>query len=274
MIAVKSLWAGYNPRNPVIRDVSFTVEAGEILAVIGPNGAGKTTLLRCLAGFIKPLRGEVLVAGMDPSRASSRALAKVVGYVTPDVKAPPLLTVLEFVMLGRLVPRGSWRVDVEDIEISYEALTLLGIEHLAEKRLDELSTGQRQLVFLAQALAKKPRVLLLDEPTASLDLRRQHDVMKLVHDLTKEQRISTVIATHDLNLAIDYSDKILILNRGEVEAYGRPEEALTPQLIEDVYGVEAKLIRIDGVLRIVTLVRRVHRNRSEESAVLERKHVE
>ncbi|HIP64973.1 MAG TPA: ABC transporter ATP-binding protein [Pyrodictium sp.] len=256
MIVVERLWAGYKPGKPVVKDVSFRVGVGEILAIVGPNGAGKSTILRCLAGFIKPLKGRILVAGLDPSKTPAKTLAKIIGYVAPDVKAPPLLTVLEFVMLGRLAPRGSWKVDSEDIEVSYETLALLGIEHLAEKRLDELSTGQRQLVLLAQALAKKPRILLLDEPTASLDLKRQHDTMQLIYDLTKEQGISTVVVHHDLNLAIDYSDKVLVLNNGKVKAYGAPEEVLSSKLVQEVYGVEAKLVVVDGLLRIITLTNR------------------
>lgn len=208
---VVDLVAGY--KRPVLKGINFEVCEGEVFAVAGPNASGKSTLLKSIAGVLKPFSGRIEFRG-EPLKPEQTA------YVPAEERPRISLSVLEYVALGRSASRLGWRVRREDLERAYESLDALGIAHLAEKSLKELSTGQRQLVTVAQALAKGPKVLLLDEPTSALDLKYQIVTMRAVREYAKKSGAVALLVHHDLNLASEFSDKIGIMKNGRLLSWG------------------------------------------------------
>ncbi|HEX2555741.1 MAG TPA: ABC transporter ATP-binding protein [Microvirga sp.] len=208
---------------------------GEVVAVIGPNGAGKSTLFRRIAGLLGG-PGAVRVNGSE-ERPARRPC-----YLPQDTAVAAVLTVYESVLLARKQERrGAWAVEDADLAIVDAALDDLGIEDLAFRNLAELSGGQRQLVSIAQMLVREPQILLLDEPTSALDLHRQIEVLTLVRRLAQERNICVLLAVHDLNQALRVADRVLVIAGGRLVAVGAPEAVITPALLEDVYGVRARV---------------------------------
>ncbi len=208
---------------------------GEVVAVIGPNGAGKSTLFRRIAGLLQG-PGEVVVNGRAgrPERPPC--------YLPQDTAVAAVLTVYESVLLARKQDRqGGWAVDDADLEIVDDALDDLGIEDLAFRNLAELSGGQRQLVSIAQTLVREPQILLMDEPTSALDLHRQVEVLALVRRLAQERNICVLLAVHDLNQALRVADRVMVIAGGRLVAAGAPLEVITPDLLEEVYGVRTRV---------------------------------
>jgi len=251
VLRVKNLYVGYR-RGPVVKNISFTVQRGEVCALIGPNGSGKTTLLRSLAGILRPLSGSILIDERNVNFMRDLA-TKLVSYLPQNIEGAPRIAALEYVLLGIAISKGLWRVGEEDVDVAYGALAMLGIEDLATKNVNELSSGQRRLVDIAQAIAKKPRILLLDEPTSSLDVKNSLEVLGTIKVLTKMENLITVISMHDLNQVLEFADKCIVLNGGELVAFGGCDEVLTPQLIEMVYGVSAERVNVNGHTRLVIL---------------------
>mgnify|MGYP001772599780 CR=1 FL=1 len=226
----------------VLKNVVFEIEPGLVTAIIGPNGAGKTTLLRTIAGVLKPKRGVVYLDGKRLDELHGNGLAKTIGYMPQihDIKMP--MTVFEIVALGRK-PYTKWSLSKRDLEVIWWSMNITGVEHLAYRRIDEVSGGERQRVMLARVLAQEPRILLLDEPVSNLDPRYQIEVLNLVKELTKKLHLTTVITLHDLNHVIRYADKAVMLYQGTVYAIGDVEQVLTPENICKVYGVDAEIIK-------------------------------
>lgn len=246
-LKVEGLEFAYNGA-PVLKDVTLNLKDGEILGIIGPNASGKTTLLECINRTLEPQVGCTLINGEETKNMRKKEIAKKIGYVPQIIEGGFPTTVFNMILMGRK-PRSGWRPSSKDLEIASGIMGTLGIEDIAMKDVDKISGGQRQKVLIARALAQDPEVLLLDEPTSSLDLRHQLEVLNIVKKQT-ENGISVVMAMHDLNLAARYSDKIVMLNEGEIFAAGR-EEVLTPENIELVYGVKVSIENKDGYLRIV-----------------------
>ena len=246
--------------NQVLRDVSLCC-APDQTAVIGPNAAGKTTFLKCLAGLLRP-KGAVLIEGRPREKWEKSALGEILSYLPQQSDGRALLTVLEAVLLGRL-SRLSWRVADRDLELVLSVLTELGLEKLATKPLSELSGGQQQMVSIAQALVKQPKILLMDEPTNNLDLHHQLEVFEHLARITRQRGLTSIVALHDLNFAARFANQIMVLHQGEVFAVGTPEEVLTESMLLQVYGVEAKVLRDDeGVPQIIPI--RAARNGSRD----------
>lgn len=241
MISLSGVHFSYNGVQ-VIRDVSHKFEKGSFTAVMGPNGSGKTTLIRLMNGMLKPGKGRVNVIGRSTADYSARDLAQEMAYVPQMQQNVFPATVFDTVLLGRN-PYIRWSPGKDDRRIASEILVRLGLGDIALKDINRLSGGQRQRVFIARALAQQPSVLLLDEPTASLDLRHQHEVLHLLSELA-EGGITVVMAIHDLNLAFKYCGEFMILDRGVLVAAGG-KEIFREELIEDVYRVRIKIIR-DG----------------------------
>jgi iron complex transport system ATP-binding protein len=222
---------------PALRNVSFTARAGELVALLGPNGAGKSTLLRLAAGLLAPSAGRVRVGGLDAHSAPRRAFARVCALVPQEPRAPWPFTVREAVMMGRAPHQGLLAVagpfDHGAVEGALRACDLLG---LADRRLDALSGGERRRVFFARALAQEPRVLLLDEPTAFLDLAHQVAAMEMAR-VAARAGLCVVAVLHDLNLAGGSADRIVALSGGRVVADGPPREVLTAERVQEVWGV-------------------------------------
>lgn len=241
MLEVKGLRFSYGKRE-ILKDIAFSIGEGESLFILGPNGSGKTTLLKCLNLILKP-KGSVYLDGLNLKELSPKEVAKLLGYVPQRGEVSPL-TVFDAVLLGRR-PYIGWEAGDEDMRIAEEAIRLLRIEHLALRRLNELSGGELQLVLIARAFAQEPKYLLLDEPTNNLDIRNQTDVMRLVRDAVKCKGISAIVTVHDVNLALSYADKVLVLKDGEIYALG-DRWVINERLLFEVYGIKAEIFRFDG----------------------------
>ncbi|MEK3888540.1 ABC transporter ATP-binding protein [Bacillus sp. FSL K6-3431] len=236
MLNVKNISGGY-PGNSVLNDVSFTVNSGELFGILGPNGSGKTTLLKMISGLLTPEKGEVFIKGQQISSYTAKELARVAA-VLPQVSSEVFAyTVKETVSLGRYAHQSGWLHSrhPDDEVLVHEAMAATGVEKFQNKLLQELSGGERQRVFLAQALAQQPEILLLDEPTNHLDLAYQKELMDQLKNWTRERGLTVVSIFHDLNLAGLYCDRLLLLNRGEVEVLGKPQIVLQEDRIRDVY---------------------------------------
>ena len=242
-LSVRGLSAGY-PGRPVIRNLTLPdIKGGGVTALVGPNAAGKSTLLLALAGLLRA-RGEVTFGAHDLLRLSAAERASLVTFMPQALPQGVALTVLDSIIAAyKASASGGLVVSGEDVRLrAIATLDRLGIAALALEQLDRLSGGQRQLVSLAQALVRDPRLLLLDEPTSALDLRHQVIVMTLVRALAAEGR-AVIVVMHDLSLAARWADRIVVFGNGTVAAAGRPDEALTPDVIAAVYGVAARVER-------------------------------
>ena len=225
---------------------------GRITATIGPNAAGKTTFFKCIAGLLKP-DGVISVDGRDLRSYSREEISRRVTYLPQESPVNAVLTVFEAVLLARKHTL-SWRVTDEDLQSVAGVLEDLDIEDLSTRFLNELSGGQKQMVSIAQSLVREPEILLLDEPTSSLDLQRQLEVLDLVSRVTQERSIVTLISVHDLNLAARYAAQFVVMSQGVVYASGDAHEVLTPEMLRDVYGVNATVTPAhDGILQVTPL---------------------
>jgi len=226
------------PRRPfAIRALSVTVEDGEIFGVIGPNASGKTTLIRLLSRVLVPDRGEIVIAGRPLGALARADVARDIAVVPQDVPQGFPYTVEELVLMGRYphAPRRLFESD-DDREHARQALAATGVLDLRAERLDRLSGGERQRVMLARALAQRPRLLVLDEPTAHLDLRHQVECVELLRRLNRESGLGIVLVSHDLNMAAEICDRLLLLDRGAAVGVGAPKVVLTEATLEAVYG--------------------------------------
>ena len=222
--------------NPVLRDLSFTIPKGGFFIIIGPNGSGKTTLMKVISGLLKRQYGQLEILGHPIEGYSRKALAQTIAFVSQMAYVDFPFTVSEIVLMGRSPYMGVLGVeDEKDKEIAKEAIRFTGLEHIAHRKMDQLSGGEQQRVFIARAVCQEPDIILLDEPTASLDLAHQVRVMDLMEKLKKESRVTVVMVSHDVNLAAMYGDQLLLLNEGRIECQGHPDKVLTFQTLEDVY---------------------------------------
>ncbi len=242
--------------DPVLRDVDVRFEPG-VTAVIGPNAAGKSTLLRCLCGLLRP-RGSVLLDGRDLRSIPAAQRSYLISYLPQDLSTQAVLSVVEAVLLGRLHGLG-WRPSEEDLRVVAGLLEELDLADLAERSITELSGGQLQMVALAQALAREPEVLLLDEPTANLDLEHQFEICSLMRDLTASRRMTTVMALHDLNVAARFADTVYVLQQGAVHSRGSAAEVMTDAMISSVYRVNAQVTLCADGRPLVTPIDLAHR---------------
>ena len=253
MIETRDLWVRFGPV-AAVRGLSLRVEAGEWTALIGPNGAGKTSALRALAGLV-PYEGEVAVDGRDARALGRRALARLVAFVPQKPETPAELTVAEYVLLGR-TPHISYfgGESRRDREAAARALRRLELDGFAERRLGSLSGGELQRTVLARALAQEAPVLLLDEPTTSLDLGRQQLVLELV-DALRADGLTVVTTLHDLTLAGQYAHRLVLLDRGEVVADGAAGDVLSAPNVAAHYGANVRIVEEDGSVFVVPVRR-------------------
>ncbi|OAT81321.1 ABC transporter ATP-binding protein [Desulfotomaculum copahuensis] len=249
ILTVDGVEFSYNG-HPVLRGINFAVARGEVVSILGNNGAGKSTLLKCLNKILKPQRGSVLIEDDALYRLNRLQIAQRVGYVAQKYESTRF-TVFDAVLLGRK-PHIKWEATAKDLEIVRRVLKQLGLEAFSLRYLDELSGGELQKVVIARALAQEPRVLLLDEPTSNLDLKNQLEVLKTVRKAAHEQNIAAVVVMHDLNLALRFSDKFLLLKNKTTFACGGME-IITPENIAGVYGVPVAVEKMGAVPVIVPL---------------------
>lgn len=247
MLAVRDLAIGYD-RRMVLEDLGFDVAPGEMLTILGPNGVGKTTLLRCINRILKPSRGTVMVADRNVFRMRADHIARYLGYVAQKSEAGRM-TAFDAVLLGRK-PYLRWRVSAHDLQIVDAALKRMGLEHLALRHIDRMSGGELQKVCIARALVQEPQVLLLDEPTSSLDLKNQLEIMCTIKRVIASHQMSAVLTMHDLNMAFRFTDKFLFLKNGRLLYHGSRHE-LTPGMVQEVYGVDVDILEHAGQVVIV-----------------------
>jgi iron complex transport system ATP-binding protein len=239
----------------VVSEVTASVRAGEWAVVIGPNGAGKTTLLRAIAGLV-PHSGSVVLFGNEASSMRRRDLARRLAVVPQAPATPPWMTVSEYVLLGRTpylghLAKESW-ADVTAVERSLDRLDLVGY---AGRLLGTLSGGELQRVVVARALAQEAELILLDEPTSALDIGHQQQALGLLDGLRRDGALTLVAAMHDLTLAAQYGDRMILLDAGRVAADGAPEEVLTEERLARHYDAAVQVLELDG--RVAVLPRRV-----------------
>ena len=235
----------------VVRDVSLTVGRGEIVALVGPNGSGKSTALAALGGGLVPRAGEVLVDGISLQRFRSRALARRIARLPQEPLCPEGLTVTDLVLCGRHPHRGWLELPRdEDRDAVGEAIRTMALGELRHRRVETLSGGERRRAWLAMVLAQRAELLLLDEPTAALDLRHQHEVLDLLERVHHERRTSIVLVLHDLEHAARVADRIAVMHRGRLYQIGSPARCVAPEMLRDVFGVEAQVREEDGHLRV------------------------
>ena len=235
--AIEASYPGRPRTQPVLRGIDLRLDPGEMLALIGPNGAGKSTLLRLAGGVLRPSAGRASLLDRDLETMGAREVARQVAVVPQEGPIPVGLVVREMVGLGRTpYARLLLGPTAHDRDMVDWALAAAGVQELAERFVDELSGGERQRVILARALAQEPRLLLLDEPTANLDLHHQVAMLELVRGLTRERGLAVLAAVHDLQLAALYCDRVALMHAGRIVSQGPPEAVLTEPLMLEAFG--------------------------------------
>ena len=225
--------------NVVIKELSFHVKPGEMVGLIGPNGSGKSTIIKALSNVIRPDSGRVFIDGRDIARIPRAELARLLGVVPQMSLLPGAFTAFEIVLMGRNPHLGLLQYEGEkDMNITWDAMEKTATQSLAERRIGELSGGEIQRVVIARVLAQEPKSILLDEPTSNLDISHQVEILDLIKRLCRENDLAVLVSLHDLNLASQYCDRLILINNTRVYAQGTPVEVINSDNIREVYGAE------------------------------------
>jgi iron complex transport system ATP-binding protein len=235
MLSIQKICAGYGDK-VVLSDVNMDIEAGDFVGLIGPNGSGKTTLLRVISKVLKPFKGHVLLNEEDIETVSRSVLARSMAFLTQEISLNLPFTVRQMTLMGRFPYLSQYgKESDEDIAIAENAMKLADVLHLADRFITEVSGGERQRALIAMCLAQQPDILLLDEPTNHLDIGHQLAVLDLIRKLNRQTNMTVAAVFHDLNIASEYCDKIMVLDEGQVAEFGTPKEVLTSEMILKVY---------------------------------------
>jgi iron complex transport system ATP-binding protein len=234
----------------VLDGITLTVNRDDVVSILGPNGVGKTTLIKCISKVLTPNAGSVFIDELNLHQMSKRDIAKNIGYVAQRSETSRT-TVFDSVLLGRK-PHFEWDSTEKDIRLAGRVLHLLGLDGLALKYVDEISGGEYQLVQIARVLVQQPKVILLDEPTSSLDLSNQHMIMHLIRNIVKKNHMAAIMIIHDLNLAIRHSDKFILMKDGMVYSAGS-HEVITPENIKAVYNIDAYVESVRGIPIVIPI---------------------
>lgn len=241
LLDVRNLNKIYEDGYHAVRDVSYTLPSGMLVGLIGPNGCGKSTMMKCINRLHDPTSGEIYIDGESVLDKTPAEIARKVANVPAELRGSFGLTVFETVMLGRYpYLKNVWWEPEEDEEMVLEALHKFGVEHLKDRQVGALSSGERQRVLIAKAYVQEPRLMLVDEPTSHLDMKYKLDVMEYLNAMVKKD-MTVLVAEHDISLMARYCDLCIIMKKGQLVAMGRPKEIITPELIEDVYEVSASV---------------------------------
>jgi len=268
MLSANKLIFRYH-REPVLDDVSLEIDQGSFVSIIGPNGSGKSTLLKNISAELTPEQGAVMLEKQDIFTINKKILAQSMAVVPQETGGEFAFTVWETVLMGRMPHQKRFQTDSEqDLAIAARAMELTNVWHLRNRLINQLSGGEKQRVVVARALAQEPRILLLDEPTSHLDLQHQLELLELLADLNQSQGLTIIAVLHDLNLAARFSQKIFLLNRGRIFAYGDPAQVLTVDNIRKTYHIEVAVTAsaISGGLNIIPLSKQRGRRQEERPA--------
>lgn len=255
MLSIEHLTFHYDSDPPVLRDLSLDIRGGAITTLLGANGCGKSTLLQLLTKNLKPDSGSIRIEGKELGGVSLREFARKAAIVHQKNTAPDDLTVERLVSYGRLPYSSMFKtgLDEENQAQVERALALTDLTELRERRIGTLSGGQRQRAFIAMALAQNTKLLFLDEPTTFLDVRYQVEILRLIERLNKDEGITIVMVLHDINQALSYSDEVIGLRGGQVAVQGPPDEVITSESIQVLYGIDLPVIRAEGKLCVMAV---------------------
>ncbi len=237
-LELQSVWLAYGGK-VVVKDLTFQVMPGEMVGLIGPNGSGKSTIIKAISRVISLYSGKILLDGKDVSKIPRGDLARLLGVVPQMPLLPSAFTAFEIVLMGRNPHLGLLQYEgARDLGITWQAMEKTATHTLAERRVGELSGGEIQRLVIARVLAQEPKSILLDEPTANLDISHQVEILDLIKNLCLENKLTVVAALHDLNLASQYCDRLILINNGQVHAHGTPREVINSRNIKEVYGAD------------------------------------
>jgi len=237
-LEIENLSLGYG-HTEVVKDLTFQVNPGEMVGLIGPNGSGKSTIIKAMSNVIRPFTGRVLLDGRNIAKIRRAELARLVGVVPQIPLLPSVFSAFEIVLMGRNPHLGLFQYEgPRDMAITWQAMAKTATQPLAERLISKLSGGEIQRLVVARVLAQQPKSILLDEPTANLDINHQVEILDLIKGLCQEEQLTVVITLHDLNLASQYCDRLVLINEGRVHAQGTPAEVINDENIKAVYGAE------------------------------------
>jgi iron complex transport system ATP-binding protein len=259
-LEMRNVTLGYD-HHPVLEDITIKASPGEMVGLIGPNGCGKSTIIKALSHVISPRSGRILVDGRDIKAIPRRELACLVGVVPQLPLLPSTFTAFEIVLMGRNPHLGLFQSEgYRDWAIARQAMEQTGTEPLTNRRVNELSGGEIQCLLIARVLVQETKAILLDEPTANLDIGRQVEILDLIKNLCTQNKLTVLAALHDLNLAAQYCDRLILINEGHIHARGTPMEVITDKNIKRVYGAE-NCVYTHPVNGLPTVLLGAHRSR-------------
>ncbi|MCD4823881.1 MAG: ABC transporter ATP-binding protein [Phycisphaerae bacterium] len=252
ILTARGVEFAYPTGKPALRGIDITAERGQFVCLLGPNGCGKTTLLRCLMGRLKPQGGEILLDGRDVCKFPPRQLARRLAYVPQQPSCAFAMPVRDIVLTGRLAHAGTLGLaGREDIETAEVAMKITETLEFGSRALSELSGGEAQRVMIARALAQRPSLCLLDEPTSNLDIRHQMQIYRMLHKLAHEWSMAVVCVSHDINLAGRFADRLVLMRAGQVIADGTAAEVIVESTLARTYDVKVDLIPVEGSVPVV-----------------------
>ena len=257
LLELQQVVSGYRADRPVLHGVDLQLHRGDFVGLLGPNGCGKSTLIRAITGIIALESGRVILGGRQLQSLNRREIARLAGVVPQDGAGKFAFSVREVVMMGRHAYMGRFRSPSREDESSVSsAMEQTQVDHLARRSVVELSGGERQRVIIARALAQRPAVLLLDEPTNHLDINHQVEVFDLLYRLNREDGMTLLCVTHDLNFAAEYCSRIVLMKEGRIFAHGRPSEVVTEPNINEVYGARVRVAMREGTPHVTPVFKK------------------
>lgn len=247
MLKVKDIEFSYK-NNKVLNNVSFNSDYGYITTILGKNGSGKTTLIKIINRLLKPQRGDIFIENKKINKLKRYELSKKIGYC-PQYSYIPETTVFETILAGKFL-QTRWFINKKDIESVNEIIDFLGLTNISFKSINQISGGELQKVIIARAIISKPKILLLDEPINHLDIKNQHEIMQLLYKITKALNINTIIVLHDINIALRYGEKFIVLKNGHIIVSGDKKD-ITENIIKEAYNINVKIIDFNGIPLVV-----------------------
>ena len=250
-IEINNLGFSYGDLN-IFKNVTLEIADAELTCILGPNGVGKSTFMYCMNKLLKPTEGYVKVGDKDVTETSFKELSKIMSFIPHSEETTFGMSVMDTVLMGRH-PHAGAILTKHDLKIAAENIKLLGVSELSNRMFNETSAGQRQRIMIARGLTQEPKYLLLDEPTANLDVRYQMTVMKMLRDIAHVKKIAVIVICHDLNVTSAFADRILLMHKGGIYADGTAEEVLTRENVKTVYGVDCEVGTLQGRPHIALL---------------------